>query len=116
MIRGRVLHPLGMTQTEPVISLDIRGKTAKNYEAFLGDRPYPRNGRLAEAPAIIMTDAAGCVASTAHDMGLYIQMIAKRGSGPKGKLLTEESFGLFSRLILRRKNSGQRPAMVTELQ
>jgi CubicO group peptidase (beta-lactamase class C family) len=106
VIRGRVLHPLGMTQTEPVISLDIRSKTAKNHEAFLGDRPYPRNGRLAEAPAIIMTDGAGCVASTAYDMGLYIQMIANRGAGPKGKLLTEESFGLFSKAHIKAEEFG----------
>ena len=106
VIRGRVLNPLGMTQTEPVISLDICGKTAKNYEAFLGDRPYPREGRLAEAPAIIMTDAAGCIASTPRDMGLYIQMIANRGNGPKGKLLTEESFGLFSKAHIKAEEFG----------
>ncbi len=106
VIRERVLKPLGMTQTEPVISLDIRAKTAKNYEAFLGDRPYPRNGRLAEAPAIVMTEGAGCVASTAHDMGLYIQMIANRGQGTKGKLLTEESFGLFSKAHIKAEEFG----------
>jgi CubicO group peptidase (beta-lactamase class C family) len=95
-IRARALEPLGMTQSEPVISLDIREKTAKNYGVFQNDRPYPRDGKLSEAAAIIMTDGSGCVAATPRDMGLYIQMIANHGKGPKGALLSEKSFGLFS--------------------
>jgi CubicO group peptidase (beta-lactamase class C family) len=94
--RRRIFNPLGMTQTEPFISLDIREKLAKNYMIFQNDRPYPRHGRLAEAPAIVMTDGAGCIASTPHDMGLYIQMIANLGRGPKGSILSKESFELFS--------------------
>ena len=94
--RRRVFNPLGMAQTEPFISLDIREKLAQNYMVFQTDRPYPRHGRLAEAPAIVMTDGAGCIASTPHDMGLYIQMIANLGQGPKGSILSKDSFDLFS--------------------
>ena len=97
VFRKRVFDPLGMTESEPVISLDIREKLAKNYMVFQNDRPYPRHGRLSEAPAIIMTDGAGCIASTPHDMGLYIQMIANHGRGPNGPLLSDDSFALFSR-------------------
>jgi CubicO group peptidase (beta-lactamase class C family) len=96
VFRKRVFEPLGMTQSEPVISLDVRARLAKNYRAFQTDRPYPRHGRLSEAPGIVMTNAAGCIASTPHDMGLYIQMIANHGKGPKGELLSSESFALFS--------------------
>lgn len=96
IFRRRVFEPLGMTESEPVISLDIREKLAKNYMVFQNDRPYPRHGRLSEAPAIIMTDGAGCIASTPHDMGLYIQMIANHGRGPKEPLLSDDSFALFS--------------------
>ena len=96
IFRRRVFDPLGMTESEPVISLDIREKLAKNCMVFQNDRPYPRYGRLSEAPAIIMTDGAGCIASTPHDMGLYIQMIANHGRGPKGPLLSDDSFALFS--------------------
>ena len=96
IFRRRVFEPLGMTNSEPVISLDIREMLAKNYVVFENDRPYPRHGRLSEAPAIIMTEGAGCIASTPHDMGLYIQMIANHGRGPKGPLLSHDSFALFS--------------------
>jgi CubicO group peptidase (beta-lactamase class C family) len=95
-IRARILQPLGMTESVPAISLDERGRTAKSYSAFFSDRPYPRNGPLCEAPGIIMTVAGGCVAATAHEMGLYIQMIANHGQGPHGRLLKEEQFALFS--------------------
>lgn len=94
--RKRVFDRLGMSGSEPVITLDQRERTAKNYFAFQNDRPFPRFGRLSEAPAIVFTEASGCIAAPARDMGLYVQMLARHGEGPKGRVLSEESFGLFS--------------------
>ena len=96
IIRARVLEPLEMTESEPVITLEVRDRFVKNYAAFQNDRPLPRKGRLCEAPAIVITSGAGCVASTGRDMGNYIRMIANRGVGPRGRLISEESFALFS--------------------
>ena len=96
IIRARILEPLEMTESEPVITLDVRDRFVKNYSAFRNDRPLARNGRLCEAPAIVITSGAGCVASTARDMGNYIRMIASRGVGPRGRLVSEKSFELFS--------------------
>jgi len=95
--RARIFEPLGMTASEPVITLDFRDRLAKNYLAFQTDRPYARFDRLAEAPAIIMTDASGCVAATPHDMGLYVEMIANHGVAPKARIMSENGFGLFSK-------------------
>jgi CubicO group peptidase (beta-lactamase class C family) len=95
-VRRRVFQPLGMTESEPVITLDIRNRLAKNWWPFLTDRPYPRYGKLSEAPPLVMTDASGSIASTPRDMGLYIQMIANGGRTPKGRLVSEESFALMS--------------------
>lgn len=106
VIRKRVFEPLGMTQSEPVITLDMRERTARNYVAFLGDRPYPRYGRLCEAPGLVMTDGAGCIAATPRDMGLYIQMIANHGKGPQSRLLTDESFALFSQPHIKAEEFG----------
>src|SRR5258706_6466951 len=94
--RKRIFEPLGMTATEPVITFDQRDRTAKNYFSSQGDRPFPRFGKLSEAPPIVMTSAAGCIASTPHDMGLYVQFLARHAEGPKKRLLSEESFSLFS--------------------
>lgn len=96
VIRKRVFEPLGMTHSEPVITLDTRPHTAKNYAVFQNDRPYPRYGRLSEAPSIVLTDGSGCVSSTPGDMGLYIQMIANKGKGAHATLFSPESFELFS--------------------
>jgi len=95
--RARVFEPLGMTSSEPVISLDFRERLAKNYQAYRADRPYARFERLAEAPAIVMTDASGCIASTPGDMGLYAQMIANHGIGAKNRVMSEKGFALFSK-------------------
>lgn len=96
LLRKRIFEPLGMTQSEPVITLDARDRMVKSYAAFQRDRPLPRHGRLCEAPAIIYTGGAGSIASTPRDMGLYLQMLANHGVGPKGPLLSRESFELFS--------------------
>jgi len=104
--RKRIFKPLGMTHSEPVISLDQRERTARNYAAFQNDRPFPRFGRLSEAPAIVMTDASGCIASTPHDMGLYVQMLARHGEAAKGRLLSEEGFGLFSQPHIKAEEFG----------
>lgn len=106
VIRKRVFEPLGMTESEPAIILDVRARTAKSYSVFQNDRPYLRNGQLCEAPAIILTEGSGCVCSTPRDMGLYIQMLANRGQGPKGRLLSEESFQMFSRPYIKAEEFG----------
>jgi CubicO group peptidase (beta-lactamase class C family) len=104
--RKRVFEPLGMSGSEPVITLDQRERTAKNYSAFQNDRPFPRFGRLSEAPAIVFSDASGCIAAPARDMGLYIQMLARHGQGAKGRVLSEESFGLFSEAHIKAEEFG----------
>lgn len=104
--RKRILNPLGMSQTEPVITLDARDRTAKNYSAFQNDHTFSRLSRLCEAPAIISSDGAGCIASTPQDMGLYVQMIARHGEGPNARLLKEENFNLFSQAHIKAEEFG----------
>src|SRR5262249_26769039 len=107
--RKRIFDPLGMTATEPVITFDQRDRTAKNYFAFQSDRPFARFARLSEAPAIVTSSAAGCIASTVYDMGLYVQFLARRGEGREGaakRLLSEESFALFSKAHIKAEELG----------
>jgi CubicO group peptidase (beta-lactamase class C family) len=97
LLSERLFKPLGMSGTEPVIDFDIRERMAKSYQPYFSDRPYPRSGRLCEAPFIISSNAAGSIASTALDMGAYVQMIANHGRGPHRELISAESFELFSK-------------------
>ena len=106
LFRERIFKPLGMSQSEPVIDFDVRGRLAKNYAPFLSDRAYPRHARLCEAPAIVLTTSAGCIAAPARDMGVYVWMIASRGRGPGGKLMSPESFELFAKRHIKAKVFG----------
>jgi D-alanyl-D-alanine carboxypeptidase len=94
-IRARILQPLGMTATEPAITSDLRERTAKSYMAYHDERPLPRYGKLAEAPQIIFEKGSGSIASTPHDMGIYISMISNRGKGPNTTILKPETFAIF---------------------
>ena len=96
VLRERILRPLGMQRSEPVITMDVRERLAKNYAPFLVDRPYARHGRLCEAPGILATGGAGCVAATARDMGAYVRMIANHGKVGESRLLSADGFSRFS--------------------
>lgn len=96
LLRERILRPVGMQSSEPVITADIRERLARSYTPFLADRPYPRDGRLAEAPFVFATGGAGSIAATAADMGRYVRMIANHGKLDEGRLLSEDGFTRFS--------------------
>ena len=96
LLRQRILRPLGMVRSEPAITLDVRERLAKNYSPFLADRPYARHGRLCEAPGLIATGGAGCVAATARDMGAYVRMIASHGRLGGTRLLSDDGFRRFA--------------------
>jgi CubicO group peptidase (beta-lactamase class C family) len=94
-MRVRLLEPLGMTATSPVISNEIRPRMAIGYEPMSEGRPFPLHGTLAEAQWLEMDMAAGSIASTPADMAKYIRMLVNRGALPKGRLVSEETFNLF---------------------
>ncbi|HWC17113.1 MAG TPA: serine hydrolase domain-containing protein, partial [Terriglobales bacterium] len=96
IVRERIFKPLAMNETEGAISFDIRDRLVKNYWAYMADRPYLRYGQLSEAPQLVMSRASGCIAATAHDMGLYMQMLANGGKAVNDRLLSEQSFTDFA--------------------
>lgn len=95
-VRERILRPLGMNATDPVITGDTRAKEPRSYNALFDDRPFIPGAPLKPAPPLIMDDAAGCIASTAHDMGLYIQALINRGRGAQKAVLSAKSFDLMT--------------------
>ena len=106
IFRERIFKPLGMSHSEPAIDFDMRGRMPRSYQPFLSDRPYPRHGTLCEAPSIVSSSGAGCIAATAGDMGAYVQMLAKRGRGPQRALISPESFELFSKRHIKAEEFG----------
>jgi D-alanyl-D-alanine carboxypeptidase len=96
-VKARILDPLGMKATAPVITNSIRPRTAESWVAYYEDRPYPRFGRLAPAANLQFDHAAGSIASIPADMTLYIQMLLNRGQGPHARIVSPESFALMSK-------------------
>jgi CubicO group peptidase (beta-lactamase class C family) len=93
--RKRLLVPLGMTASEPVITLDAADHISTSYQARRNDRPYPRQGALHRSPLINMKGASGCVAAPARDMGAYLTMLIRRGEGPNGRVVSPAGFEGF---------------------
>ncbi|HEV2828087.1 MAG TPA: serine hydrolase domain-containing protein [Pyrinomonadaceae bacterium] len=106
-LRQRVLVPLGMNSSAPVISNEIRERLAVGYAPLLPDRPFAIRGKLGEAPWLEVPDAAGSVAATASDMGNYLQMLLNRGAGPKSRVLSEKSFELFTKPVIKSAFRGE---------
>lgn len=96
LVEERILKPLGMTQTSPVLTPAIRARLATGYNAFRRDQEYSRQGKLAPAPDFSMDDTSGCIASTPGDMARYARMLLNRGQGPNGRIVSENSFALMS--------------------
>jgi D-alanyl-D-alanine carboxypeptidase len=94
-IRVRILEPMGMSASLPLITNEIRPKMAVGYEPINEGRPFPSHGTLAEAQWLEMDMAAGSIASTPADMAKYIRMLLNRGALPKRRLVSEETFNLF---------------------
>ena len=96
-LKARILEPVGLKATAPVITNDIRPRTAESWVPYFEDRPYPRFGRLAEAANLQFDHAAGSIASNPADMTLYIQMLLNRGQAPNARIVSPESFALMSK-------------------
>jgi len=106
-MRQRVFTPLGMNSSAPVISNEIRERLAVGYGPLQSDRPFSLRGKLGEAPWIEVPEAAGSIAATASDMGNYLQMLLNYGAGPKGRVLSEKSFELFTRPVIKSPFRGE---------
>jgi len=106
-MRARMLVPLGMTASVPIIGNEVRGQMAIGYRPFNEGRPFPSDGPLAEAPWIEVDIAAGSIAATPADMAKYMRMLLNRGALPKGRLLSEEGFALFTRAAINSPYRGE---------
>jgi len=106
IIRERILDPLGMTATEPIITHETRKRLAVGYEGFYDDRPLPQGRPLAPATWLEYASGDGSMASTPTDMAAYLRMLMNRGQGPRGRILSEESFDLMSQRVIEAKEEG----------
>jgi len=95
-VAARILQPVGMHDTSPTITSASRPRIAQSYMPLHDDRPYPRHGALVPAGNLSVEFAAGSIASTPKDMSLYMQMILNHGQAQGRRIISEDSFKLFS--------------------
>jgi D-alanyl-D-alanine carboxypeptidase len=107
IIQARILDPLEMTATEPIITNETRKRLAVGYEAYCDDRPLPRGRPLAPATWLEHAEGAGSIASTPADMAAYLRMLMNRGQGPRGHILSEGGFDLMTRCVIEAKEEGE---------
>jgi CubicO group peptidase (beta-lactamase class C family) len=100
IMQRRVLQPLGMTSSAPIISNEIREQMALGYWPLKPDRPFPLRGKLGEAPWVEVPEAAGSIAATTADMGNYLRMLMNRGAGASGRVLAEKTFESFIKPVI----------------
>ncbi len=98
VIQSRVLDPLGMTNTHPVITFETRTRAAIGYRSLYDDRPEHSSHKLVPAMWGEYGTGDGCQASTAGDMAIFLRMLMNLGQGPQGRLVSEESFSLMAPL------------------
>jgi D-alanyl-D-alanine carboxypeptidase len=107
IIQERILDPLGMTATEPIITHETRKRLAVGYEGFYADRPLHRSRPLAPATWLEYTGGDGSIASTPADMAAYLRMFMNRGQGPHGRILSEDSFDLMAQPVIEAREEGR---------
>ncbi|HZZ67763.1 MAG TPA: serine hydrolase domain-containing protein [Phenylobacterium sp.] len=96
VLQARILGPLGMTETKGAILTRDRAAYAHGHSALYGDRAYPRAGPLGPGPWTDVTQGAGCVASTAHDMALYGRWLIAAGQGKGAPILSDAGAKRFT--------------------
>jgi D-alanyl-D-alanine carboxypeptidase len=96
IIQDRILDPLGMDSTEPVIVHDTRKRLAVGYESLYDDRPAHRSYPLVPATWLETATGDGSLAATAADMATYVRMLLNRGQGARGRILSEQGFELMT--------------------
>jgi len=95
-VSERILKPIGMLDTAPIITSAVRPRIAQSYVPLYDDRPYPRHAPIVPAGNLAVDFAAGSIASTPKDMNLYMQALLNRGEIHGRRIVSEESFKLFS--------------------
>jgi len=96
ILQERILDPIGMSNSSPVITHDIRKRLAVGYTALHDDRPWHPSYPIVEASFFEYTAGDGSVAATPEDLAAYLRVILNKGALPDGRqIITEESFNRF---------------------
>lgn len=100
LVADRIVAPLAMIDSETTIRRDSPLPVATGYEQLCGDRPAHGGRPVVEATRIESCTADGSIVSSAADMLAWARLILNRGAGPGGRLLSDESFALWTSRVV----------------
>ncbi len=95
-IRQRVLEPLGMHSSEPVITHRTHHRMATGYVPLHDDRPLRRNDTIIPASWMEYAVGDGSQVSTAADMARYARLWLNDGRGEMGPVISPALYGLMT--------------------
>jgi CubicO group peptidase (beta-lactamase class C family) len=75
LVQRRVLDPLGMRASVPIMVHDTRLRLAGGHVPFYDDRPWRREHGLAPAPWVESQEADGCLCCTPEDLATYVRAL-----------------------------------------
>jgi D-alanyl-D-alanine carboxypeptidase len=91
IIKRRVLDPLGMSHSTAIIDDAQRTTMSVSYTR------WPYDGKFVEFPWFEYTAGDGSIISTVADMSAYTRFYLNKGMGPKGRVLSEQSFAALTK-------------------
>jgi D-alanyl-D-alanine carboxypeptidase len=96
IVQGGIFDPLGMADSFGAITNDLYPQMAKGYRPLHDDRLFYQGQPLIPATWFETDSGDGSIAATAGDMAAYARMFLNAGRGPRGRILSEESFALMT--------------------
>ena len=100
IIRERVLEPLGMNSSEPVITHHSRHRMATGYVDLHDDRPRRQTDPLIPATWMEYAVGDGSQVSTAGDMARYARLWLNEGRGELGPIVSPAMYRLMTTPVI----------------
>lgn len=97
IVRERIFEPLDMSRSEASLTYAMRSRLAVGHESIYDDRPSHPSHPLVAGDWQEYAAGDGAISTTAADLAAYLRMLLNRGAGPRGRILSEESFDLLIR-------------------
>ena len=95
-IQTRIFDPLGLVDSVPTITHDVRPRLAVGYGPLRDERPWWPGRPLAPAAWLETDTADGCLAMTAADLVRYLRMVLRRGEVDGKRVLSDDGFTRFT--------------------
>jgi CubicO group peptidase (beta-lactamase class C family) len=96
LVAEGIFAPLEMRQSASAITHAMRHRLAVGYTGLYSDRPWHPSHGFVPAVWLETNTGDGSLAATAADLAIFLRMLLNDGAGPRGRVLSAESFARMS--------------------